>query len=205
MHVNIPFSATKSALYNSCWLEKTKLSRTTGILSGKKTWGTWDTSEFFRLAGICVQASTDLDRYKHRLTKARENLRVNECRGGLLADEMGMGKSLSVLTLIVHTLEAAQRFEARRFDDNGEVPTRQSSGATLIAAPKSSMCETLPLMPFGNADRAQLCRAGSLRLRGIDFCQSSHLGPANSTGIYSQTPWFCMFITGNTETVYRPV
>src|SRR2546421_10495836 len=83
------------------------------------------------------------NRYKHRLTKARENLRVNECRGGLLADEMGMGKSLSVLTLIVHTLEAAQRFEARRFDDDGEVPTRQSSGATLIAAPKSSTCETL--------------------------------------------------------------
>ena len=83
------------------------------------------------------------NRYKHRLTKARENLRVNECRGGLLADEMGMGKSLSVLTLIVHTLEAAQRFEARRFDDNGEVPTRQLSGATLIAAPKSSTCETL--------------------------------------------------------------
>jgi hypothetical protein len=54
-----------------------------------------------------------------------------------------MGKSLSVLTLIVHTLEAAQRFEARRFGDDGEVLTRQSSGATLIAAPKSSTCETL--------------------------------------------------------------
>ena len=77
---------------------------------------------------------------------------------------MGMGKSLSVLALIVHTLESAQRFEARKFDDNGEVPTRQSSGATLIAAPKSSMCETLPLMPFRNADRHQLCRAGNLRL-----------------------------------------
>jgi SWI/SNF-related matrix-associated actin-dependent regulator of chromatin subfamily A3 len=83
-------------------------------------------------------------RYKHRLTKARESLRVNECRGGLLADEMGMGKSLSVLTLIVHTLEAAQLFEARRFDDDGKVLTRQTSGATLIAAPKSSTSKKLP-------------------------------------------------------------
>jgi hypothetical protein len=115
-------------------------------------------------------------RYKHRLTKRRENVRVSECLGGLLADEMGMGKSLSVLTLIVHTLEAAKRFEARRLDDSGEVPMRQSSGATVIAAPKSSTCEALPFTPFKNANAPQLCRAGSLRLQGIDLCQSSYLG-----------------------------
>ncbi|MCJ1382348.1 hypothetical protein MMC17_005461 [Xylographa soralifera] len=49
--------------------------------------------------------------YKHDITRESFNKPISECRGGLLMDEMGMGKSLSTLALIVHTLEKAELFE----------------------------------------------------------------------------------------------
>lgn len=61
------------------------------------------------------------------------------CRGGILADEMGMGKSLTLLALILHTLEDGRNY-ARSHIGNGrtERETLHSSCATLIIAPKSS-------------------------------------------------------------------
>lgn len=66
-------------------------------------------------------------------------MRPRECLGGILADEMGMGKSLALLALIVHTLGHAgfsieERNGTTLHADKGE----HSSRATLIITPKSS-------------------------------------------------------------------
>ena len=65
--------------------------------------------------------------------------RPQECLGGILADEMGMGKSLALLTLIVHSLGRAnvpsqEHNEAIPHENKGEATSR----ATLIISPKSS-------------------------------------------------------------------
>ena len=74
-------------------------------------------------------------RYKHEITGETSNKTVSECRGGLLMDEMGMGKSLSVLALIVHTLEQANTFEV--FSQNTGLG-RKRIRSTLIITPATS-------------------------------------------------------------------
>ena len=62
-----------------------------------------------------------------------------KCRGGILADEMGMGKSLTLLSLITHTLTEAQRFGESQRNTIMERETKGVTKATLLIAPKSSM------------------------------------------------------------------
>jgi len=72
----------------------------------------------------------------------------NDCRGGLLADEMGMGKTLAMLTLVVHTLDDANKFAdgtrlAGSVEQISNGLVRRPLGATLIVAPKLSMASLL--------------------------------------------------------------
>jgi SWI/SNF-related matrix-associated actin-dependent regulator of chromatin subfamily A3 len=64
---------------------------------------------------------------------------TSKCRGGILADEMGMGKSLTLLSLILHTLEEARSFEENPHNSIMERETKGTTKATLLIAPKSSM------------------------------------------------------------------
>uniref|UniRef100_A0A0B7KCA3 RING-type domain-containing protein n=1 Tax=Bionectria ochroleuca TaxID=29856 RepID=A0A0B7KCA3_BIOOC len=48
--------------------------------------------------------------YQHKITKARRLIRPEESGGGILADEMGMGKSLSILALAMKTLDDGQEW-----------------------------------------------------------------------------------------------
>ena len=61
-----------------------------------------------------------------------------EIGGGILADEMGMGKTLSVLALVLRTLNTAHDWAIHIDDLNdatSEIPKkRRRSGATLIVA-----------------------------------------------------------------------
>lgn len=76
-------------------------------------------------------------RYIHTLTYLSSTRRPTECRGGLLADEMGMGKSLSILTLIVSTQEDSLGFmDSNRDNSSEEIKAR--SRATLLITPKTS-------------------------------------------------------------------
>lgn len=64
---------------------------------------------------------------------------------GLLADSMGLGKTLSMLSSIVHSMEEACRFEfltlpSNAFENIG-LPTR----ATLVVVPSSRKSSSLPL------------------------------------------------------------
>ncbi|KAF5982414.1 helicase-like transcription factor [Fusarium coicis] len=70
--------------------------------------------------------------YRHRITKRRMDIRPEEKGGGILADDMGMGKSLSILALIMKTLDNGKEWAEER---NAEHKNRRSlkfSRSTLV-------------------------------------------------------------------------
>ncbi|KAH6991382.1 SNF2 family N-terminal domain-containing protein [Ilyonectria sp. MPI-CAGE-AT-0026] len=71
--------------------------------------------------------------YRHQLTDAESADQPNELGGGILADDMGMGKSLSTLALITATLEDAHswsQYGAANFE-------KCRSRATLVIVPST--------------------------------------------------------------------
>ena len=75
--------------------------------------------------------------FVHMITQEERAERPYEARGGLLADTMGTGKSLTLLAVLMHTLDEARIHSCQEMDFYGE--KRPRSGATLIIAPKSSI------------------------------------------------------------------
>lgn len=59
---------------------------------------------------------------------------MEEKGGGILADEMGMGKSLSILSLVIKTLQTAHEWAEKAQMSEGSTPKSQDkySRATLI-------------------------------------------------------------------------
>ena len=77
-------------------------------------------------------------RYLHAVTKARNRTVASETGGGILADEMGMGKSLSTLALITKTLDRAYDWVMAK-KANPENHSRQKAcKATLVLVPSAS-------------------------------------------------------------------
>ncbi|KAL9610822.1 MAG: hypothetical protein Q9167_004491 [Letrouitia subvulpina] len=60
-----------------------------------------------------TRISTKLRSFKHMITGEMRSIKPPEARGGILSDEMGMGKSLTLIALIVHTLDIARSSERR--------------------------------------------------------------------------------------------
>ncbi|KAH7324014.1 SNF2 family N-terminal domain-containing protein [Rhexocercosporidium sp. MPI-PUGE-AT-0058] len=76
--------------------------------------------------------------FRNEITHSTKISEPAECLGGILADEMGMGKSLSLLALIIYTLPCQRSHN----DENGYLASEQKdiwSSATLIIAPKSTI------------------------------------------------------------------
>ncbi|KAI1128500.1 SNF2 family N-terminal domain-containing protein [Nemania abortiva] len=69
--------------------------------------------------------------YRHKLTDAELPVPPNELGGGILADDMGMGKSLSTLALVTTTAEEAHLW----WSDTHVPPKKLRSRATLILVP----------------------------------------------------------------------
>ena len=104
--------------YGSRWTGRTKA----GTLSTGKT------------CGKVLIAS----RYRHEVTKARHRTLAPETGGGILADEMGMGKSLSTLALITKTLDdAADWVEEKKADPEPHSGLKPCK-ATLVVVPSAS-------------------------------------------------------------------
>ncbi|CAO2649604.1 Nn.00g069890.m01.CDS01 [Neocucurbitaria sp. VM-36] len=82
--------------------------------------------------------------YRHAVTNTISRREQIETGGGILADEMGMGKSLSVLALILRTLAAAHQWVVKLdLATSGPMSenrrSRQRSRATLIVASSDLM------------------------------------------------------------------
>ncbi|QDS76077.1 hypothetical protein FKW77_006002 [Venturia effusa] len=63
-----------------------------------------------------------------------------ETGGGILADEMGMGKTLSILALITKTMIKAHDWASQKVADeaDGELPMKKRTAATLVIVPSAS-------------------------------------------------------------------
>ena len=78
-------------------------------------------------------------RFSHIITKEKCDTKPSEIGGGILADEMGMGKSLSILALVTKTLESAHAWkndEAQSFLDEMLLKLHPSR-ATLVLVPSA--------------------------------------------------------------------
>ncbi|PNP56945.1 hypothetical protein FNYG_15296 [Fusarium nygamai] len=71
--------------------------------------------------------------YRHRITGAESTDCPDELGGGILADDMGMGKSLSTLALIAETLPLAHSW----FQDIPAGSSKALSRATLVIVPST--------------------------------------------------------------------
>ncbi|KAL7911753.1 SNF2 family N-terminal domain-containing protein [Trichoderma velutinum] len=77
--------------------------------------------------------------YRHKITRAkiRTGIQPNERGGGILADEMGMGKTLSMLTLIMKTLDNGKEWAEQQENISKAEETIQRSRSTLVIVPSA--------------------------------------------------------------------
>lgn len=87
---------------------------------------------------------TDVAWYHHRVVGMKARTLPKETGGGLLADEMGMGKTLATLALIVDTLEAAHTWTMTDTSHTDEdIPLEKKlSPATLVVVPTPLLLNT---------------------------------------------------------------
>jgi SWI/SNF-related matrix-associated actin-dependent regulator of chromatin subfamily A3 len=77
----------------------------------------------------------------HQITKRRSRIEIDETGGGILADEMGMGKTLSILALLTSTLNQAHEWAVTVNLADIDVTASMLSAATLVIV--HSACEYL--------------------------------------------------------------
>ncbi|KDN62902.1 putative SNF2 family domain-containing protein [Colletotrichum sublineola] len=70
--------------------------------------------------------------FRHKITNIKQKTQPDEKGGGILADEMGMGKSLSILSLIVNTLQDGQQWAQQEEQSNEKSRELCYSGSTLV-------------------------------------------------------------------------
>ncbi|KAI3328987.1 hypothetical protein HD806DRAFT_481296 [Xylariaceae sp. AK1471] len=76
--------------------------------------------------------------YIHRVTKTRSIVQPEERGGGILADEMGMGKSLCLLALLLDTLDDARNWAKQRHSEEYHSSTiKNYSRSTLVIVPSA--------------------------------------------------------------------
>lgn len=89
----------------------------------------------------CNELHADRRSYQHKITGAKSGTRT-EALGGILADDMGLGKSLSVLAAVAGTLNQAdlhaQRVATMTKEQviQGPIPAR----CTLVLVPSTCQC-----------------------------------------------------------------
>jgi SWI/SNF-related matrix-associated actin-dependent regulator of chromatin subfamily A3 len=141
--------------------------------------------------------------YRHVITNNPTHLEHSETGGGILADEMGMGKTLSILALTLQTLDAAHNWvteigETARAAHH-ELSVLPRSRATLIVASsdlminewfheirthfQSQVCDALTMIKYHGTNRqtnvTKLCDADIIittyHTLASDFTSSKHL------------------------------
>ncbi len=78
--------------------------------------------------------------YYNVITGQEERTKPPEVLGGILADMMGLGKTLSILSLVVGTLNEAKQWGERPAPEmDGEKPLIRNSKSTLLVSPLSTV------------------------------------------------------------------
>ncbi|KIX96920.1 uncharacterized protein Z520_07034 [Fonsecaea multimorphosa CBS 102226] len=82
--------------------------------------------------------------YRHKIAGIKSRVVPAETGGGILADEMGMGKTYSMLALIVRTLDEATKWSGDPDAHIAEeiLPTKILSRATLVVVPSPILLAT---------------------------------------------------------------
>jgi SNF2 family DNA or RNA helicase len=84
--------------------------------------------------------------YEHLITGSKRQVIPDNNLGGIISDEMGMGKSLTMLSAIVGSLAAAEFFaQSGRRDMAPKGARKPGSKATLVVVP--STCKWLHIAP----------------------------------------------------------
>ncbi|RYO92417.1 hypothetical protein DL762_001697 [Monosporascus cannonballus] len=91
------------------------------------------------------------EEYRHRITKAKRVIQPDERGGGILADEMGMGKSLSILALITKTLNDGQEWAQRQNDSAEDKKAPKYSRSTLVVVSSAPHIIRRPATTFYHA------------------------------------------------------
>ncbi|KAM0352350.1 hypothetical protein ACHAPU_002015 [Fusarium lateritium] len=79
--------------------------------------------------------------YRHRITKSRKATRPEEKGGGILADDMGMGKSLSILALVMKTLDNGMEWAKQKNAEHKGRRSPQYSRSTLVVVSAALLVE----------------------------------------------------------------
>ena len=86
-----------------------------------------------------------LRRFIHCITKQRSTVQPGERGGGVLADEMGMGKSLAILALVIRTLDRAREWaEKHRKNEHTHSRGYTYSHSTLVIVPSAREFDLTP-------------------------------------------------------------
>lgn len=82
--------------------------------------------------------------FHHDVADIKSKTLPSEVGGGIIADEMGMGKTYSMVALIVRTLENAGVWssDTETHIDEGIAPTKRLSRATLVVVPTPLLLKT---------------------------------------------------------------
>ncbi|WYZ36487.1 hypothetical protein EsH8_XV_000040 [Colletotrichum jinshuiense] len=75
--------------------------------------------------------------YRHKITNLKRRTTPEERGGGILADEAGMGKSLSILSLIVKTLQSGREWAEQENSNDDKLTDISYSGSTLVVVPSA--------------------------------------------------------------------
>ena len=79
--------------------------------------------------------------YRHKITKRRRDTRPEEKGGGILADDMGMGKSLSILALVMKTLDNGKEWaKEKNGEHKGRKTTRFSKSTLVVVSAACKFC-----------------------------------------------------------------
>jgi len=82
--------------------------------------------------------------FHHAVADIKSKALSLETGGGIIADEMGMGKTFSMIALIVQTLQEARTWglDTQTYIDDGIPPTKRLSRATLVVVPTPLLLKT---------------------------------------------------------------
>ena len=89
---------------------------------------------------ICVDGPSNHS-YQHIITGAKSPT-PSDFLGGILADDMGLGKSLAMLCAVMGSLGRASEFAGQMHSDGSPREGRKAAKSTLIIVP--SACESSP-------------------------------------------------------------